>query len=51
MSRSRTNPEDLLLDLDAWEAPLRLSAEDLYAHAGADRRDGAHPVDDPEDER
>jgi len=45
------NPDNLLLDLDVWEAPIRLSDEDLFAHADADLRRDGRPADEREDER
>jgi len=51
MSRFRTEPAPVLLEPDTWEAPFRLSADDLYLHAGADHRGGRPPVDDREDDR
>lgn len=51
MPRSRKNPDALLLDLDVWEVPIRLSDHDLFAHADADLRRDGHPVDEREDER
>lgn len=51
MSRYRNDPELTLLDLDAWDSPSRLSEEDLYVQAGADRRADGRPVDEREDER
>ena len=51
MSRFHTEPTPVLLDPDTWEIPFRLSVDDLYLHAGADRRDGRHPFEDREDDR
>lgn len=51
MIRHRTPTDPLLLDIEAWEAPFRLSDEDLYAEAGADLRFLGHAVDEREDDR
>lgn len=51
MSRFRTEPAPVLLDPDAWEAPFRLSADDLYLQAGTDRREGRLPLEDREGDR
>lgn len=51
MFRIHMDPELDLLDPDAWDSPVRLSEEDLYAQAGADRRSSGRPVDDREDEQ
>ena len=51
MSRYRNDPDLVLLDLDVWDAPWRLSEDDLYAQAGADRLRSGRPVDEREDER
>lgn len=51
MSRYRNDPELVLLDLETWDSPDRLSEDDLYAQAGADRPCGGRPVDEREDER
>lgn len=51
MSRYRNEPAPILLDPDTWDAPFRLSADDLYLQAGADRREGRLPVEDREDDR
>ncbi|MBX9460306.1 MAG: hypothetical protein KL785_03570 [Brevundimonas sp.] len=51
MSRSRTEPTPVLLDAETWEVPFRLSVDDLYLQAGADRRAGPPPADDREDDR
>ena len=51
MARPRHMREHVLLDPEVWDAPFSLSADDLSAPAGAARRPGGHPVDDPEDER
>ena len=40
-----------LLDEETWENPGRLTAADLYAQAGADRRGVPNPLDEPEDDR
>lgn len=45
------DPDNLLLDLDVWDAPVRLSDQDLFAHADADLRRDRHPADEREDER
>jgi hypothetical protein len=44
-------PETGLLDLDAWEAPFRLSEEDVYHELGADQRHLGQAVEDREDGR
>ncbi|HYC96651.1 hypothetical protein [Brevundimonas sp.] len=51
MSRFYDDPDGALLEREAWEAPFRMSADDLYLEAGTDRRPGAGPLDDPEDGR
>lgn len=51
MSRFDPDPTPVLLDPDTWEVPFRLTTDDLYLQAGADRRLRSHPADDPEDER
>ena len=51
MSRFPRLPEPLLLDREVWEAPVRLSDEDLYAQAGPDCRRAPRPLDEPEDEQ
>lgn len=51
MSRFHAEPTPVLMDADTWEVPFRLSAEDLYLEAGADRREGRHPLEDREDDR
>lgn len=51
MTRTREQCGALLLDPDLWEAPIRLSNDDLYAETGADRRVRGHPFDEREDER
>jgi hypothetical protein len=50
MARHSRNPDDLLLDLEVWEVPIRLSEQDLFAHADADLRREGHPADEGEDE-
>ncbi|HYC67588.1 hypothetical protein [Brevundimonas sp.] len=50
MSRPH-DPDDALLEPEAWEAPSPMSADDLYLESGADRRGGRGPFDDPEDDR
>ena len=45
------NPDDLLLDPDVWEAPTRLTDQDLFAHADADLRRLGHPFDEWEEDR
>lgn len=52
MTRPDDNPRDVgLLDEEAWDAPRRLTDDDLFTH-GDDgwRRAGCNP-DDPEDFR
>ena len=51
MHQLRTPTDPLLLDIDALEAPFRLSDEDLYVEAGADFRFHGHAVDEREDDR
>jgi hypothetical protein len=51
MSRFRTEPTPVLLDVEAWDVPARLSVDDLYLQAGADRRAGPPAVEDREDDR
>lgn len=51
MSRPYDDPDDALLELEAWEAPSPMSADDLYLEAGADRRGWPGPFDNPEDDR
>ncbi|MCS6627162.1 DUF2793 domain-containing protein [Roseibacterium beibuensis] len=51
MTRPRDQAAPVLLDPDAWGAPLRLSEEDLYAETGADRRSLRRFSDDREDDR
>lgn len=51
MTRLRDETATMLPDLETWDVPFRLSDEDLYLQAGADRRTGGHPADDPEDDR
>ena len=51
MSRPRPDPELALLDLEAWDAPYRLSEEDLHAQAGADRPRCRCCPDEREDDR
>lgn len=51
MSRPYDDPDDAVLEREAWEAPFRMSADDLYLEAGADRRGGRGPFDGPEDDR
>jgi len=40
-----------LPDEETWESPGRLTAAELYVHAGAGRAYGCGAVEDPEDER
>lgn len=42
-------PEPDVLDCEAWEAPTRLSEEDLWVYAGGGRPD-PRPADDREGE-
>ena len=51
MSRAHDDFDDALLEREAWEAPFRMSADDLYLEAGADRRGGRASFDEPEDDR
>lgn len=51
MTRTRRFPAPRLLDREVWEAPFRLSDEELYAHAGPDFRASPRPVDELEDDR
>ncbi|HYD28258.1 hypothetical protein [Brevundimonas sp.] len=51
MSRPYDDPDDTLLEREAWEAPWHMSADDLYLEAGADRRGGRGPIADREDDR
>lgn len=51
MSRFCAEPTPVLLDPDTWEVPFRLSVDDLYLQAGADRRAGSLPADEREDDR
>jgi len=51
MSRYRSEPAPVLPDPDTWEVPFRLTVDDLYLQAGADRREGRHPLEDREDDR
>lgn len=51
MSRFHPDPSPVLLDPDLWEVPFRLTADDLYLQAGADRRARSRPADDREDDR
>lgn len=51
MARIRKQPEPVVLDAEAWDAPFHLSDDDLYLQAGADRRPGGSPFDDREDDR
>lgn len=51
MHRHRYRAEPALLDLDAFDTPVRLSDEDLYAEAGGSRRVGGDPFDEQEEDR
>lgn len=51
MTRHRNQIDPVLLDFDAWEAPVRLSDDDFYAEVGAQRCVRGRPVDEREDER
>ena len=51
MHRHHNRAEPALLDLDAFDAPFRLSDEDLYAEAGDSRRVGGNPFDEQEEDR
>lgn len=51
MTRFRDDATPMLLDLETWDVPFRLSDEDLYLEAGTDHRAGGHPADDREDDR
>ena len=51
MSRAYDDPDDVLLEREAWEAPSPMSADDLYLEAGADRRRGHALLDEREDDR
>jgi hypothetical protein len=51
MSRPYDDPDDALLEREAWEAPFPMSTDDLYLEAGADRRGRGWTFDDPEDDR
>ncbi|WP_332653280.1 hypothetical protein [Brevundimonas sp.] len=51
MTRLRDEAAPALLELETWDVPFRLSADDLYLEAGADRRAGGRPPDDQEDDR
>lgn len=52
MTRLHDKSRDVdLLDEEAWEAPRRLTDDDLFTHGGDGwRRAGSH-LDDPEDFR
>ena len=47
--RGRSDPE--LLDEEAWDAPARLTDDDLFTHGGGDWRRAAFDLEDPEDFR
>ncbi len=51
MARYRNDPESVLLDLEAWDSPDRMSEDDLFTQTGADRPRGGRPVDEREDDR
>ena len=55
MSRATTPSHDRAdpswLDEEMWDSPDRLTDADLFAYAGAARRRGGGPLDDPEDGR
>lgn len=51
MFRYNAEPTPVLLDPETWEVPFRLTVDDLYLQAGADRRAIPLPVDDREDDR
>lgn len=43
--------EDAILEPEAWEAPERLTSDDLYFVAGGDHRQGHSSFEDREDDR
>lgn len=55
MTRRPTSPDDRydagLLDAEAWDAPRRLTDDDLFTHDGDGWRRAAFDLDDPEDFR
>lgn len=51
MVRFRAEPTPVLLDSETLEVPFRLTVDDLYLQAGADRRASSRPVDDGEEDR
>ena len=51
MTQRDERSEPWLPDEDIWDNPARLSAADLYMHAGTGRRGGGAVIEDPEDGR
>ena len=51
MTRFREFLEPEMLDREVWEAPARLSDDDLYAQAGPDFRRAPCPLHEPEEDR
>lgn len=48
---SRDRADAALLDEEVWDSPARLTAAELFAHAGTGRCRGDFVPDDPEDDR
>lgn len=51
MTRFREFPEPEVLDREVWEAPVRLSDDDLYVQAGPDFRRAPCPFHEREEDR
>ncbi len=48
---ARTRPEPPLLDEEVWDAPRRLSDDDLFDHISPGWRRSGRPPEDPENDR